>query len=83
MECLTPIISFDLFMDNYFASFRLFVCWPALELTEFEQVVCPLKIGYANTLSSGINNFKKKERGHFEQRSAHQAKTLCIFCGWL
>ena len=34
---LTPAVSFDLFIDNYFTSFRLFVCLPALELTTFEQ----------------------------------------------
>ena len=36
MECLTPTFSFGLFMDNYFASLRLFVCLPTLELTTFE-----------------------------------------------
>ena len=25
MECLTPSVSFDLFMDNYFTSFRLLI----------------------------------------------------------
>ena len=49
IECLTPTVSFDLFMDNYFTSFRLFVCLPTLELTMCEQVVCSTKIGYANT----------------------------------
>ena len=60
MECLTPTVSFDLFMDNYFTSFRLFVCLPTLELTTFEQEVCSTKIGYANTLSSGTNSYKKR-----------------------
>ena len=36
MECLTPTVSFDLFMDTYFTSLRLFVCLPTLELTTFE-----------------------------------------------
>ena len=26
---------------------------------------------------------KKKERSHFEQRSAHLAKKQCNLCGWL
>ena len=60
MECLTPTVSFDLFMDNYFTSFRLFVCLPTLELTTFEQEVCSIKIGYVNTLSSGTNSCKKR-----------------------
>ena len=34
MECL--MLSFDLFMDNYFTFLRLFVCSPTLELTTFE-----------------------------------------------
>ena len=49
MECLTPTVSFGLFMDSYFASFRLFVCLPTLDLTTFEQEVCSTKLCYANT----------------------------------
>ena len=60
MEYLIPIVSFDLIMDNYFASFRIFICLPTLELTTFEQEVCSTKIGYANTLSSGTNSCKKR-----------------------
>ena len=57
MERLTRTVRFGLFMDNYFTSFRLFVCLSLLlELTTFEQELCSTKIGYANTLSSGINN---------------------------
>ena len=55
MECLTPTVSFDLFLDNYFTSFRLFVCWPTLELTTFEQEVFSTKIGYPNTLLNLVN----------------------------
>ena len=81
MECLTATVSFDLFMDNYLTSFRLFVCLPTLELKTFEQEVCQTR-GYANTLSSGAKS-KKKKSDDFEQRSARQAKTLCYLCGWL
>ena len=31
-EFLTSTVSFDLFVDNYFTSFRLFACLPTLEL---------------------------------------------------
>ena len=31
----------------------------------------------------GDKQVQKKEGGLFEQRSAHQAKTLCNLCGWL
>ena len=53
MECLTPTVGFDLFMDNYFTSFHLFVCLPTLELTTFEQDVCSTKIVYANNYHWG------------------------------
>ena len=59
MECLTPTVGFDLFMDNYFTSFHLFVCLPTLELTTYEQEVRSTKIVYANTLSLGTNSWKK------------------------
>ena len=36
-----------------------------------------------NTLSLGTKSCKKNERGHFEQRSAHQAKKLYNFADWL
>ena len=71
MQCLTPTVSFDLLMDNYFRSLRLF-------------------FGVYNMRASGVfskNSLRKytiigdkqrekKEHGHFEQRSAHQVKTL-------
>ena len=61
----------------------LFICLPTLELTIFEQQVCSTKIGYANPLSLGTNSCKKKERSHFEHRSAHQAKKQRKLCGCL
>ena len=36
MECLTPTVSFDLCMDNFFTSLCLFVYLQILELTAFE-----------------------------------------------
>ena len=36
MECLTPTVVFDLFMDIYFTSLRLFIFLPTLELTTFK-----------------------------------------------
>ena len=69
MKSLTSTFSFDLFMDNYFTSFRLFICLLTLELTTLEQEVCSTKIGYSinrgqtvvpvdttNTVSSGTNS---------------------------
>ena len=57
MECLTPTVSFYIFMDDYFTSFRLLACLPTLELTTFEQEVCSTKIGYATII--GKNSCKK------------------------
>ena len=79
MECLTPTVSFDLSMDNYFTSFRLFVCLPTLELTTFEQEVCSTKIGYANTLSSGTNSCKKRNVTTLKS-AAHIKQKCCVAC---
>ena len=74
MECLIPAVSFNLFMGNYFSPFRLSLCLPTLALTTFEQEVRSTKIGYANTLSSGTNSYKKKNvaalnsGGHIKQK---------------
>ena len=83
MECLTQTVNFDLFMDTYFTSFRLFVCFPTLQLTTFKQELCSKKIVYTNTLSSGTKAAAKMDRGHFEQLTVNQAKTLCNLCSWL
>ena len=79
MECLAPTVSFDLFMDNYFISFRLFVCLPALELTTYEQEVYSRKIGYPNILSSGINTCKKRNVAILKS-AAHDQQKGCVTC---
>ena len=72
MERLPPAVSFDLFIDNYFTSFRLFVLLTQLEVNNIRSR------GVFNKYTIiGDKQLQKKERGHFEQRSAHQAKTLC------
>ena len=53
MECLTPTVSFDLSMDNYFTFFRLFVCLPTLELTPSGKNSC--KKGNVITLNSAAD----------------------------
>ena len=79
IECLTPTVSFDLFMDNYFTSFRLFVCLPTLELTTFEQEVCSTTKGYANTISSGTNSYKKRNVAPLKS-AAHVKQKRCVAC---
>ena len=79
MECLTPAVSFDLSMENYFTSFRLFACLPTLELTSFEQEMCSTKIGYANTLSSGTNSCKKRNVTTLNS-AVHIKQKCCVAC---
>ena len=64
-------------MDNYCTPFRLFVCLPTLELTTCEQSGVFNKNKLRKDTTFGDKQLQKKERGHFEQRSAHQAKILC------
>ena len=75
----SPAVSFNIFMDNYFTSFRLLT---HLRVNNIRATRVLNKIGYANTLSLATSSYKKQERGHFEQRSAHQAKKQCNLCGW-
>ena len=79
MECLAPTVSFDLFRDNYFTFFPLFVCLPTLELTTFRQEVCSIKIGYANTLSLRTNNCKKRNAATLNS-AVHIKQKCCVTC---
>ena len=79
MECLAPTVSFNLFMDNYFTFFRLFVCSPTLVLTTYEQEVCSRKIVYANILSSEINTCKKRNVATLNS-AAHDQQKCCVTC---
>ena len=83
MECLTPTVSFDLFMDNYLTFFCLFVCLPTLELTIFKQEVCSTKISYANTLSSRTKSCEKRNVATLNS-AAHVKQKRCVTCvaGW-
>ena len=64
MKCLTPIVSFDIFMDNYLTSF---VCLPTFELTTFKQHVCSTKNMLHKCTIIEDKEPQKKESGHFEQ----------------
>ena len=77
MECLTPTVSFNLSVDNYFIYFRLFVFLPTLESTTFEQEVCSAKIGYANTLSLGANSCRKRKVISLNS-GAHIKQKCCV-----
>ena len=71
MECLTPTVSFDIFMDSYFTSFGLFI---HLGINKIRATGVLNKNWLHNALDWGQTTTKKKEWGHFEQRSANQAK---------
>ena len=80
MECLTPTVSFDMFMDNCLTSFHL--------LTHFgvNNIQAPgvlNKNRLRKCTSIGDKQLQKNERDHTEQRSAHLAKKQCNLCGWL
>ena len=77
MECLTPTVSFDLFIDNYFTSFRLFVLLTHLRANNIRARGVFNKNRLRKYTIVGDKRLPKKERGHFEQRNAHQAKALC------
>ena len=67
IECLTPSVSFDIFMDNYFTSFRL--------LTHFGvNNIRATRVLNENRLRKctiiGEKQLQKKECGHFEQRTS-------------
>ena len=79
MECSTPIVSFDLSIDNCCTSFPLFVCLPTLKLTTFEQQVCSIKIGYANTLSLGTNSCKIRNVTTLNS-VMHIKQKCCVAC---
>ena len=68
MECLTPTVSFDLFMDKYF-HIRGRGVFNKNRLRKYTII--------------GDKQLQKKECGQFEQCSAHQAKMLCNLCDWL
>ena len=79
MECLTPTVTFGLFVDNYATPFRLFVWLPVLELRTFKQEVCSTKIGYASTLSSVTNSCRKRNVATLNSAS-HIKQKRCITC---
>ena len=63
MECLTPIASFDIFMDNYFTSFRLLTRLGVNNIRA-TRVLNKNRLRKCNITGDSC---KKKERGHFEQ----------------
>ena len=80
MECLTPSVSFDVFMDNYFTSFCL------LTLLGVNNIVAT-RVLKKNRLRKCTLIWVKqlqKQRNMVNLNSAHQTKNQCNFdSGWL
>ena len=67
MECLTSSVSFDIFMDNYFTSFRLLT---HLGVNNIRATRVLNKIRLGKCTIAGDKQLQKKESGHFEQRTS-------------
>ena len=80
MKWLTATVSFDMFMDNCFTSFRLL---SHLGVNNIRATGVLNKNRIRKCSSIGDKQLQKKERDHIEQRSAHLAKMQCNLCGWL
>ena len=65
MECLTATVSFDIFMDNYFTSFRLLTL---LEVNNIPEIRVLNKNRLRKCTIIGEKPLQKKERGYFKQR---------------
>ena len=81
VECLSPTASFDIFMDNYFTSFHLVTHLGVNNIQP--DVLNKNSLNKWTIIGDKELQKKKKELGHFEQRSGHQAKKQRNLCGWL
>ena len=77
MECLTPSVSFDTFMNKYFTSFRLLIL---LGLNKVQATRMLNKNRLRKCTIIGDKQLQKKGT----LNSAHQTKKQCNFdSGWL
>ena len=77
MECLTPTASFNIFMDNYFTSFRLLT---NLCVNNIRAIPVLNKNRLRKCTIIGDKQLQKKERDHFEQCKLKQKNSVtCLF----
>ena len=69
MECLTPTVTFDIFMGNDFRSFCL-LTYIGINNIQVTGVLNKNKLHKDSII--GEQQLQKKERGHFEQRFSGQ-----------
>ena len=67
MECLTRSVSFYIFMDNYFTSFRL-LTHLGVNNTQATRVLNKNMLRKCTII--GDKQLQKKERDHFEKRTS-------------
>ena len=67
MECLTPSVRFNIFMDNYFKFFRLLT---HLGVNDIRATRVLSKNRFRNCTIIGDKQLQEKELGHFEQRTS-------------
>ena len=78
MECLTPTVSFDMFMDNCFTSFHLLT---HLGVNNIRVTGVLNKNRLRKCTSTGDKELKKKR--NVTALDVHLAKKQCNLCGWL
>ena len=77
MGCLTPTVSVDIFMENYFSYFRLLT---RIGVNNIRAKRVPNKSRLHKCTIIGDKHLqKKKERGHFKQHTS--SKKECNFGG--
>ena len=79
MECLTPTVSFNLFTDNYFTYFRLFICLPNPGVSNIQARCVFNKNSSRKNIINGENNCKKRNVITFNS-AAHIKQKHCEIC---
>ena len=69
MECLTQTVSFDIFMDNYFTSFRQLT---HLRVNNIRATLVLNKNRRSKCTIIGEQQLQKKERDDFEQLTSNK-----------
>ena len=79
MECLNPTVSFDLFIDNYFTSFSLFVLLTHLEVNNIRARGVFNKKRLRKYTIMEANNSKERNVATLNS-VAHIKQKRCVTC---
>ena len=69
MDCLTSSVSFDIFLDNYFTSFRLLTL-PGVNNIRATREHNKNRLRKSTVI--GYKQLQKKEHGHFKQCTSNK-----------